>query len=98
MPTRRIYYTRVTHIFEAVEVLISLIAHLTRVGLLLFHTKSSRIWNTRVGVNDGKGTIFVLVQLLVGVSVSLVVSGGSVSTVQKKSTFATIKFKRMELT
>jgi hypothetical protein len=64
----------VTYIFEAVEVLVSLIADLTRVGLLFLHAKSTRVWYTRVWVDNGESAVLVLVQLLVRVSMSFVIS------------------------
>jgi hypothetical protein len=64
---------RDTHIFETVQVLIPLAAHLAAKGLLFFHAQGSRVRGARLGVDDGESAIPVLMQLLVGMSMRLVV-------------------------
>lgn len=60
-------------VFEAVQVLVSFVAHVAFVWLLLLHTYRARIWLVIVGIQDGEGAVSVLLQPLVLVPVSLVV-------------------------
>lgn len=52
-------------VFEAVQILISLAAHLASVRLLLLHADGTGIWYGREGIDDGEGAVFVLLQLLI---------------------------------
>jgi hypothetical protein len=63
-----------TYVFQAVEVLVPLAACFAVERLLLFHTEGTWIRSTSLWVNDRKGSVAVLVQLLGLVTVSLVVS------------------------
>ena len=55
----------VTYVFETIEVLVPLLAHLTGVRLLLLHTHRSGIRHASVRVDDREGAVLVLVKLLV---------------------------------
>lgn len=56
-------------IFEPVEVLVSLSAHLAPIGLFLFHSDSAWVRLRSVGINDGESAVTILLQLLGGVTV-----------------------------
>jgi len=60
-------------VLETVEVLVSLAANLTAVWLLFLHADSSRVGNGCERVDNRKGTVVVLLELLVLVTVLLVV-------------------------
>ena len=51
-------------IFEAVEVLVPFPAGVALVRLLLLHAHGAWVWLERLRVDDGKGTVRILVQLL----------------------------------
>jgi hypothetical protein len=55
-------------VLEAVQVLVALSAVLAAVGLLLLHTQCTGIGGRSLGVNDGEGSVGVVVELLVGVT------------------------------
>jgi hypothetical protein len=63
-----------THVFKTIQVLISFAAGFAAKGLLLLHAQGAWIRSTRLRVNDGKGTIAVLVQLLGLMAVRFVIS------------------------
>lgn len=52
-------------VFEAVEILVTFATDFASVGLLLFHADGSRIGDGCGGINNGKGTIGILLELLV---------------------------------
>ena len=58
-----------TVVLEAVEVLVPLATNLAAIWLLLLHTNSARVWYGCSRVDYGKGTIGVLLQLLILVTV-----------------------------
>lgn len=62
-----------TYVFQAVKVLVTLAAGFTAERLLLLHAQRSRIRSTGLRVDDGKGTVSILVQLLCLVTMCLVV-------------------------
>lgn len=54
-----------TVVFETVEVLVALAAHLTAIGFLFLHADGSRIWDRGCRINNGIGAVWVLLELLV---------------------------------
>ena len=56
-------------VLETVQVLVAFAAGLTFVRLLLFHTQSPFVWNGRLWVDDGEGTVSIVVQTLVVMAV-----------------------------
>ena len=52
-------------VLETVQVLVAFAADLAAVGLLLLHADSPRVGNRGCRVNDGKGAVGVLLELLV---------------------------------
>lgn len=60
-------------VFEAVEVLVSLVAHVAFIWLLLLHAYRARIWLVVIRIQDGECAIPVLLQPLVLVSMRFVV-------------------------
>lgn len=62
-----------THVFQAVKVLVTLAAGFTAERLLLLHPQCSGVRSTGLRVDDGKGTVSILVQLLCLVTMCLVV-------------------------
>lgn len=61
-------------VFKAVQVLVSLLAHVAFVRLFFLHSLSPGIWRLRVGINDGERAISILVQSLIVVSMLKLVS------------------------
>ena len=68
-----------TYVFEAVQVLVALSTNVALEGLLLLHTKSTRVRRARFRINNREGTVAVLMQLLGRMSMGLVVPGSIVS-------------------
>jgi hypothetical protein len=64
---------RETYVFETIEVLIPLAANFALERLLLLHTQRAGIRSTSLWVDDGEGTITILMQLLGWVTMGLVV-------------------------
>lgn len=62
-----------TYIFQAVKILVTLAARLAVEWLLLFHAHSARVRRTSLRVDNGKGSVTVLVQLLSLMAMSLVI-------------------------
>ena len=58
-----------TMILEAVEILVPLAADFAAIGLLFLHADGARIWNRCGRVDDGKGAVRVLFELLILVAV-----------------------------
>ena len=56
-------------IFETVEILVALAAHFAAVRLLFLHSQSAGIRRRGLGVDDRKGAVGIVVQLLVVVTV-----------------------------
>lgn len=52
-------------VFEAVEILVALPAHITLEGLFFFHPEGARIGREGLRIDDREGTVQVLVKLLV---------------------------------
>jgi hypothetical protein len=52
-------------VFETVEILVALAAHLTSVGFLFLHSDCARVWDRRQRVYYRKRPVFVLFQLLI---------------------------------
>jgi hypothetical protein len=50
-----------THIFETVQVLVSLATNFALVGFLLLHAHCSWVWSRCLGVDNGEGTIAIFV-------------------------------------
>jgi hypothetical protein len=63
----------VSHVFQAVKVLVTLAAGFTAERLLFLHAQCSGVRSTGLRVDDGKGTVSILVQLLCLVTMCLVV-------------------------
>jgi hypothetical protein len=54
-----------TVVFEAVEILVSLTTCVAPIGLLLLHANRARVRYRSQRVNNGKGSVLVLFELLV---------------------------------
>ena len=52
-------------VFEAVEILVALAAHLASVGLLFLHSDCARIWNRSQWVYYRKRPVLILFELLI---------------------------------
>jgi hypothetical protein len=87
-----------TYVFEAVQVLVPLSAHLTLEGLLLLHAQSTRIRGAGLGIDDGEGTVAVLMQLLRRVAVGLVVPTVIVVNTHPRITISWVGMERVKLT
>jgi hypothetical protein len=55
-------------VLEAIQVLVSLLAHVALVWLFLLHSLCPRIWSLSVGVNNRECAVTVLMQSLVVVT------------------------------
>jgi len=60
-------------VFETVEVLVSLATYFATVRLLLLHADGAGVWNGRQRIDNREGTVVVLLELLVLVTMLLVV-------------------------
>ena len=58
-------------VLETIQVLVALAANLATVRLLLLHADGAGIWNGCRRVDDGEGTIGILLELLILVAVLL---------------------------
>lgn len=63
------WWRMLTVVFQSVQVLVTLATDLAAVWLLFLHTDGTWIWNRGGRVNDRKGTVRVLLKLLVLVTV-----------------------------
>lgn len=68
-----------TYVFEAIKILVPLVAILALVRLFLLHAHLAREWLRRLWVDNGERAVSILVQLLGLMAVLLVVSALSIS-------------------
>lgn len=68
-------WSEITHVFEAVQILVTLSTNVTLIRLLLLHTQCSRIWCRGFWVDNRECSISIFMQLLSLMSVCLVISG-----------------------
>lgn len=64
-----------TYVFQPVQILVTFPASLAVERLFLLHAQRSGVGSASFGVDDGKGSVAVFVQLLRLVTMCLVVSG-----------------------
>ena len=63
-------------ILQAIQILVSLLAYITFVGLFLLHTFGASVWRLCIRIHDGERAIAIFMQALVVMTVLSTVSQG----------------------